>query len=188
MLLVGHDAHAFGAQINLWHMGEMLQNQFGCEIRFWLLEGGDLLTTYEGLAPTTVGLDPDGCLQELERLAADGFEVALVNSVASGGCIPYLVGAGFRVVSLVHELLGIVDEYNLRDALLQVARHSDVVVAPSDVVVQSLASAVSLSDTTVVVRPQGMYQRSGAAPRSAGMSVARRHSPRPPCGALGRVR
>ena len=61
VLLVGHDAHRHGAQINVLHIGDTLKNQFGCEVAYLLLGGGAMVPEYERLGRVCVADgDPRG--------------------------------------------------------------------------------------------------------------------------------
>lgn len=158
LLLVGHDAHAFGAQINLWHIGDTLRNQFGCEVSFLLAGDGDLVSDYEQLGSTFVASDPLGSEGVIEELRDKGYKLAIVNSVAAGSVAPMLKRAGFAIVSLVHELPRIIDEYNLGNSLVEMAGFSDKLVVPAEVVAEGVRSIASGLRTEIVVRPQGLYR------------------------------
>jgi glycosyltransferase involved in cell wall biosynthesis len=159
VLLVGHDAHPFGAQMILWHIGDTLRNQFGCQVAFLLTGGGELVKAYEELGRTTVATDPDSWAEVIRGLGEDGFTVALVNSVGSGHLARPLKESGFEVVSLVHELPRVMDEYNLGESLALMVNYSDYVVVPADAVKEGVQRVVVGGDTAkIVVRPQGVYR------------------------------
>jgi glycosyltransferase involved in cell wall biosynthesis len=159
VLFVGHDAHPHGAQINVWHMGEMMRNQFGCEVAYLLLAGGVLLSRYEELGRTFVADDdPRRTRAFLRELRDDGYAMAVTNTAASGVVVPELEAAGFRVVSLIHELPGVIQGHGLEPALEQILRRSDIVVVPADVVAEAIRPYGDSADADkIVIRPQGLY-------------------------------
>jgi glycosyltransferase involved in cell wall biosynthesis len=156
VLLVGHDAHQHGAQHIVWHIGDRMRNQFGCEVAYLLLESGLLLPKFERLGRVCVASDPDEIQRFLSELGGEGYSLALTNTAVTGPVVPLLKDAGFRVVSLIHELPGIIAEYELKNALEQIVDRSDAVVVPAAVVAEAHGLA---QRSGVVTRPQGIYHR-----------------------------
>jgi glycosyltransferase involved in cell wall biosynthesis len=159
ILLVGHDALSFGAQINLWHMGDTLRNQFGCEVAFILKAGGEMVADYERVGNTFVSPESADWDTVIEQLRSDGYELALVNSVVSGNFVPHLKRAGYRVVSLIHELSQIIEEHGLFECLVEMVGYSDKVVVPAQFVADGIASIAPGLNVNFEVRPQGLYKR-----------------------------
>ena len=55
ILLVGHDAHPFGSQHLLRHIGDTLANQFGCEVAYLLRsDAGEMTDRYEEIGEVLV--------------------------------------------------------------------------------------------------------------------------------------
>lgn len=157
VVLVGHDAHPHGAQELLWNIADHLKNEFGCDIRILLCGEGPLLERYRELGETTV-VSPETAAEVVADLARSGFRDAIVNSVASGWVVRALKDEYFNVVSLVHELPGIIASSNLRDAALTVAAESDRVVFPSSVVQSAFETNFGPIGGEQSVRPQGLYK------------------------------
>ncbi len=158
VLLVGHDGHPFGAQINVWHMGEALRNDFGCEVAYLLLDGGSMVPRYGSLGKVRV---VEGDLERarafLVQLQDEGYDLAITNTVATGDVVPYLKDAGFQVVSLIHELPGIIDEYDLRAPLEQIGERSDKIVVAAESVAETVTGPWPKAKAKTVIRPQGLY-------------------------------
>ena len=115
---VGHDAHRHGAQMIVRHIGETLSSQFGCEVAWLLLGGGAMVPEYEQLGRVWVADDdPAQIAAAVAELRRDGFELAVANTTLSGAAVPHLKAAGFRVVSLIHELPGIIGELRAEESL-----------------------------------------------------------------------
>jgi glycosyltransferase involved in cell wall biosynthesis len=158
VLLVGHDAFPAGAQRNMLAMAKTLQNRFGVEVQVVLLGGGDFLPRYQEAVPTTV-CGWDGLAECLRQLAANGFRKAILNTVVTGPASMLLKELDFQVVSLIHELPQIIEEYKLQSHAEAVCRNADNVVFPSNFVRQAFVEKAGPIDKTVTVMPQGVYQR-----------------------------
>jgi glycosyltransferase involved in cell wall biosynthesis len=158
ILLVGHDAHPYGAQINLKHIGETLRNQFGCEVAFLLRGDGELVAAYEQLGEVCVADNPDAARAFIDELRAAGYQLALTNTAAAGSLVPLLKAAEFRTVSLIHELPGMIDEYDLHLPLEHILEASDAIVVAAKNVVDGLCTRSSEARERVTVRPQGLYR------------------------------
>ena len=110
----------------------------------------------------TLKADDPRLLEIVATLRANGFERAITNSAVSGGFVSQLKEAGFEVVSLIHELPRIVDEYDLDDALEAIFAGSDKIVFPSAAVAATTGAAGP--QEKIVVRPQGLYASMEAPP------------------------
>lgn len=164
LVLVVHDAHPHGAQflaLNL--LGELVED-IGLEVRVVLLGPGPLAPAFERLAPVHA-LDPADAVA-LRRLArqlhADGFRTVLANTLVSGRVVRGLAQGGLRVVTLVHEMPGVIRAQGLEPALADVLAHSSRVVVPSREVADGLRLLADPAavDALCVERPQGLFVRS----------------------------
>lgn len=166
LLLVGHDALRFGAQALLLEIGRSLRCGLGCEVAYLLAsEGwlddrpGPLLDAYRDLGEVFIH---DSATPGLDLLLADlcakGFTQAITNTTVTGGFVPALKGAGFSVVSLVHELPGIIRSYGLIPQAQALAAHADRVIFPAAVVRDSFLGLTGPAHGAVEVFPQGLYK------------------------------
>jgi glycosyltransferase involved in cell wall biosynthesis len=160
VLLVGHDAHRHGAQMIVRHIGETLSSQFGCEVAWLLLGGGAMVPEYEQLGRVWM-VDDDAAqiAAAVAELRRDGFELAVANTTISGAAVPHLKAEGFRVVSLIHELPGIIGELRADESLASILEGGDTIVVPAENVADAIALGASPDvRRRVVVRPQGLYK------------------------------
>jgi hypothetical protein len=171
VLLVGHDAHPHGAQMNLRALAGVLKEQFGCEIAFLLLEGGALVADYERLGEVELLGEPSRLLQLAGDFRGRGFTLALTNTTASGESVEALKEAGFRVVSLIHELPGLIHRHGLEDGARQIAAVSDRVVFPADPVARAFEKVARVPPDRVEIKPQGLYRENGQLPADAAARV-----------------
>ncbi len=164
LVLVVHDAHPHGAQYLALNLLAELVGELGVDVRVVLLGPGPLAPAFARLA-TVHALDADDA-RDLGKLAAqlqaEGFHAALANTLVSGRIVRGLAEAGLRVVTLVHELPGVIREKSLQAALADVLAHSAHVVVPSPGVAQGLRQFAEAADVDArcVERPQGLFVRS----------------------------
>ena len=162
VILVGHDAHLNGAQINLLNMARCFKRELGIEVVIVLLNGGPLLTKYEQLGRTVVLGKEEGWQQALADLAQYyaklGTRKAICNTAVTGDAVAILRGAGYQVVSLVHELPSVIETYSLWDQCWQIAEKSDYIVFASQVVRDLFIERFWPRISKTVVAPQGIVR------------------------------
>lgn len=159
ILLVGHDAQRNGAQLLLLHIGRIFTRRFGIDVSFLLLGDGDLMEDYRSVAPVTViPAGSAGIEAYLAGLRERGFDRAITNTVVSGAVVPALRDAGFSVVSLVHEMPGIIRDRGWEAPARQIATASDVVIIPSQVAAAGFGDLFPGAAARMAIRPQGLYQ------------------------------
>lgn len=161
-LVVSHDAHRHGAQLNILGFVKTLNRQFGLEIGILLLDGGALESEFrkEGNTFCLHGRPPekDEDLQSfLFGLELNGFEYAICNTTVSGKVIPVLKKSNFRVLSLIHELPSLIKEFRLEEYCHYIARESEKVIFASNLVKSGFCSFTKLETTKEIILPQGVY-------------------------------
>lgn len=157
LVLIGHDAHPHGAQLLLLNIGKMFAQRFGFSIAFVLCNDGEMVAEYNKIGPTAVCADAWSLRNEISRLASEGFDVALTNTVVSGAALPSLKDEGFRVVSLIHELPRIIREKSLASSAELIGAMSDEVVFPAASVQSAFEQAIRSIAGNPLIRPQGIY-------------------------------
>lgn len=164
VLLVSHDAHPHGAQILCLNFARHFKQQFRYEVDLIVLGEGRLIPKYRQYADVhQVNLaqtDESSLDTLLTSLRKKGSSVAIVNTTVSGPLVPHLKRHGFAVVSLVHEMPGILTAYGLQQHALQIADHADAVVFPARQVQAGFEACVGHPLTQATIRPQGIYLRS----------------------------
>ena len=163
LLVVGHDAAPHGAQYLALNMVKYLTRDFAFDVEVVLLEGGTLIEDYRHL--TTVhcleGADPAGSrARDLAiELKNRGFSSAISNTCVCGLFTQTLKESGFQVISLIHELAGVLESRGLAPEAKAIAGFADHVIVPSEVVAQGFRQFTDLPDSKLVLRPQGLYKR-----------------------------
>ncbi|MBC9227312.1 glycosyltransferase [Aeromicrobium sp. 636] len=181
IVIVSHDAHPHGAQRLALNLARGYRS-LGFAIEVILLGPGVLTERFaETGAVHRIDLQqdaPERIVGLLRTLRERGASVALANTTVSGALAPWLRGAGFTVVSLVHEMSGVLQQMGLDQAAGDLTDNSDVVVFPSAVVQRHFEDFTGRPVPTAVTRPQGLYlTRSPGDPANAGPldTVHRRH-------------
>ena len=161
IVLVVHDAHPHGAQYLALNLLDELVNGLGLSVRVVLLGPGPLESAFRELAPLDrLDAGDAGAVQRLAAsLHAGGHRAALVNSLVSGRIVRALAEAGLHVVTLAHEMPGLVMAQGLEQALGDVVAHSARVVVPAPEVAEGLRRFADPAavDARCVMRPQGLY-------------------------------
>lgn len=164
IVVVSHDAHPHGAQILCLNFARYFKQQFHLEVDLIVLGEGGLIHKYQQYAHVhslslayTARSEVDVLLASLRN---KGAEVAIVNTTVSGLLVPQLKEHGFSVVSLVHEMPGILSTYNLQEHAAHIAAHADKVVFPAQQVKDGFEAFIGRPLTQAVIRPQGLYLRS----------------------------
>jgi len=160
--LVGHDAHPHGAQLLLLNLARTYW-QAGIRVKVLLLAGGELISEYEKVAAVAQLPDPvnqrDEVLRLLRGLRNEHDEVAIVNTAVSGSAVGLLQEAGYRPVSLIHEMRSVYSQHSLTRQLRDIASAGAPVVFPANIVREHFEEELGRKLDTAVLRPQGMYLR-----------------------------
>lgn len=155
--LVGHDAFPAGAQLLLLNIARVFATSFGLDIQVLLLNGGELLASYQQICPVTL-CTPDNAQEVIAGLAAVGFKLAITNTAASGWIIPALKDQEFRVISLIHEMPNLIHEYGLQAACQFISGRSDQVVFSSHIGKRSFCESFPVPPERSLLLAQGLYK------------------------------
>lgn len=160
VLMVGHDAHKNGAQINFLCMLQNLVREQGMRVAVVLKEGGELLSQYQQYGDVCVlseHTDPAGMLYNVARdYYSKGIKTAICNTSVTGDITTVLNDCGYGVVSLVHELPGLINEYGLLENCKALVKNAKNIVFASDYVAEKFTEVVDLPESKVQVIPQGI--------------------------------
>ncbi|HEX5337078.1 MAG TPA: glycoside hydrolase family 99-like domain-containing protein [Gallionella sp.] len=163
IIVVSHDAHPHGAQFLALGIVKALKQDLHLEVETVLLGGGPLAKDFAALAPVHE-LDGSGnrdatIIELAQRLAAQGFSKAIVNTTVSGCVVPAFREAGIASVCLVHELPGVIRDYHLESHAAQIAAHAKAVVFPAQIVADGFAGFAAVDSSRQLIRAQGLYRR-----------------------------
>lgn len=161
--LMSHDAHPHGAQ----YLALNLLREFrriGLEVVVLMQGDGRLMPEFEALAPVhrLDRMAPDAIATLARRLRAEGVDALIANTAVAGRHAAHFSAAGMRVVSLIHELPGVIAQYDLASAVADLIRDSAHVVVAAEDVQRGLEQywPRDVSADRMVLRPQGLFTRS----------------------------
>lgn len=155
--LISHDAHPHGAQYLALNMARKMTAGLGLDVHVVLLEDGRLHSQFAECS--TVHLlgdrDPAVLANELRQL---GVRSVLANTAVSGRIVQALGDAGLTVVSMIHELPGVIQSYGLQPALADISRVAKRIVVASDAVREGLQPFLDPAGQAKVTKlPQGLF-------------------------------
>lgn len=164
ILIVSHDAHPHGAQLLSLNMAKHFKRHLGFQVDMIVLGEGKLLPRFQEQATVhridLAAADSSQIDALVSKLRRKGLRAAIVNTTVSGQLVPHLKRHDFSVVSLVHELPGILASYHLRTQAQSIAQYADKIVFAAPQVKQGFEVFIGQSLNQAVIRPQGLYQRS----------------------------
>lgn len=162
VLVVGHDAHPHGAQYLALNIARELQT-LGIEIQIVLLGNGSLLEEYEAVANVHQlnAADPGARIALVNKVKAEGFSAAIANTTVCGLFAADLANAGIQVVSLVHELSGVIESYGLQNQARAIGKEVQSVVFANEYVCEQFMKIAPSVGNKAIIRKQGLYKRNG---------------------------
>jgi glycosyltransferase involved in cell wall biosynthesis len=161
VLVLSHDAHPHGGQYLALNLAREL-HATGVPVSVALLGPGRLADEFRRACPVHEAFDDAAVAALARRCREDGTRLVIANTAVSGRVAPVFRREGIEVVTLVHELPGVIREYGLEAAVRDLVQASRHVVVACDAVAKGLsgfADADALRDK-LVVRPQGLFTRS----------------------------
>ncbi len=178
ILIVTHDCHPHGAQFLTLEMTRQVV-RLGYKPTILALDGGKLQASFARLGPMVIGSAMGRKELSAFLVAARnrGCEDAITSTVVSGSILPLLKEIGYRVISLIHELPGVICGLKQEANARLIAERADKVVFPADLVREQFETIVHVPPEKVVVRPQGLLRKNPYQGKneSARQEVRRRH-------------
>lgn len=158
VLVVSHDAHPHGAQYLALHVAQDLSQVFGAEVSIALLGKGALEPRFAAVGPVHDLADSSTWPEAARAFARSGVCAAICNTTVTGKFARCLRDAGISVVSLVHELPGVITSQGLEEHALALVGASDTVVFPAEIVRNGFEKFAPPRPGQVRIRPQGCYK------------------------------
>lgn len=162
IVIVSHDAHPHGAQYLALHMARMFHTVFHLKVDVVLLGEGRLRGEFARWATVhdLLGIDPLGIEARglARKLLAAGATHAIANTTVSGLFAKTLKDTGFRVISLIHELPGVIKGFGIEKNAEALAATVDCAVFPSELVRAGFLECVGAEPSSTAIRAQGLYK------------------------------
>ena len=160
VVLVSHDAYFHGAQVLALNLARTLTDRLHYNVEVILCGPGPLAEDFESVAPVhhfwSPEITPERKLAIAQQLYDRGARVAICNTSVVGECVELLKRVGFSVVSVLHELPGLIGEHQLEGSVERIIRAADRLVFPADIVRDNFVRGPRIAERSVV-RPQGLF-------------------------------
>ena len=160
IVVVSHDAHFYGAQRVALFLARSLSRDMGYDVEVLLCGAGPLVEEFAAAGRVhdfySAAATPEVRAGVIRDLYDRGARIAICNTSCVGDAVHELKSAGFSVVSLIHELPGLIAQYGLEDSIATIAREADKVVFGADVVRDRFVELTGLPLDKAIVRPQGL--------------------------------
>ena len=177
IVVVSHDAWRHGAQYLSLNLARTLAKDFGYTVDMVVLGDGPLKADFAKWATVhdLAGVDRRGeqAQQLVRHLRALGAETAICNTSVSGVFAGTLKDTGFKVVSLIHELPKVLEQYDLGEAARTILDKADAVVFAADAVAEGFAAFTGRAPRHQLIRPQGLYKTNRLRRQPGGLDHAR---------------
>ncbi len=165
IILISHDFHRAGAQINLLHGAKVLK-QLGKRIIFVALKDGMYHDAFAEVADEIHVLYPDTpqpfqlneAIEQLFRnFKQRGISQCICNTVLSGAIAPLLHKLEFNAIYLIHELPVTINIYDLHLAVCQIREYGQQIVFSSAYAKNSYIENYQYPAEKCLIKPQGCY-------------------------------
>ena len=137
----------------------MLKRKFGIAVEFLLLGGGALEDDYRDVAPLTIAASDEELASFVDDVSQRGFTQAIANTAATGRVFGFFEKVGIEVVSMIHELPGVLRANHFLDHARTALRSAKAIVFAAEPVRDDVAAAVGVDiDDRMHILPQGCYK------------------------------
>lgn len=140
VLLVSHFADGTGGPLLLLNIARGFRAA-GFNPHVVLLRDGPLREEFAKYGSVDVALDEQDMAAILERLKPCGLSRVYLNTTVSGAYARYFKARGMYVVTLVHELIGVIKAMGIAEAAKSLLAASDQIVIPSSLIADSWRDA-----------------------------------------------
>ncbi|WP_423678923.1 MULTISPECIES: glycoside hydrolase family 99-like domain-containing protein [unclassified Undibacterium] len=160
VLLVTHDCHPHGAQFLILETAKQLK-ECGFDVTIMALDGGNLWDDFNRVGKTfnIKNRHSEEVYAFLEKLNAVGTVDAITNTVICGSVLPLLKHTGFKVLSLIHEMPGVIRDMKQEENARTIAQLADKVVFPAALVHELFNEIAPVNPNKIVIRPQGVLRK-----------------------------
>ena len=155
IVLVGHSGDNGGAEILLKNMIQEFIKQ-DIEVSVLMKFDGSIKEEYKKFAPTFVIDTVDKIEYYIRELRKYGYQSAILNTTLCGNLIPIFHNNGFYVISLVHELPGVIRLLHAEEYVDFIAENSDLTIFPSSFVCEKFENMCKIKNQKLI-QPQGFY-------------------------------
>ncbi len=161
IIYVSHDAHFHGAQLLSLHTIKALKENFDYSVAIISIGSGILIPDFQKYGPVY-------CLEQgyqteekvellIKDLLSQNFTLAICSTVISGDIVALLARHNIKVVSLIHELPHLIQQYSAEGKAKNIAEFAYKVVFPSQYVYEKFRTITELDPQKCHILPQGLF-------------------------------
>lgn len=158
VVIVLHEARLGGAPLLGLNMAKEYRDM-GYSVAVISLKYGEMIPGLAEICPVQVCLYKSDLIKAVKELRRKNYTTVLCNSSATGWVLPYFNNEGFRSISLVHELPGMIHYLGIEDDVKMLCNDSDKVVFPSSYVLQKIEDEFGEIRSTVEIYHQGLFSK-----------------------------
>ncbi|WP_346817653.1 glycosyltransferase [Bacillus paramobilis] len=161
IIYVSHDAHFHGAQLLSLHTIKALKENFHYSVAIISIGTGILIHDFQKFGPVY-------CLEEnypteekvellIKKLLLQDYTIAICSTVISGDIVALLAKRNIKVISLIHELPHLIQQYSAEGKARNIADSAYKIVFPSQYVYEKFRTLTQLDHQKCHIRPQGLF-------------------------------
>jgi glycosyltransferase involved in cell wall biosynthesis len=155
ILIISHEMSRTGAPVLLLHIVKEL-NRLGWTVNVVTMSAGPLLEDFNRFSTVYVSRTASSFIKKLQLMKCHGVNRAIVNTVVSGGWCTILNKMDFNIVTLVHELPGVIITWDAIDSAKAIVEKSNVIVFPSTFVRDKFKEFIGHTGNYKIL-PQGLF-------------------------------
>ncbi|MDP7993290.1 glycosyltransferase [Bacillus sp. MHSD_36] len=161
IIYVSHDAHFHGAQLLSLHTIKALKENFNYSVAIISIGTGILIQDFQKYGPVY-------CLEEnypteekaellIKKLLLQDYTIAICSTVISGDIVALLAKHNIKVISLIHELPHLIQQYSAEGKARNIAEFAYKIVFPSQYVYEKFRTITQLDHQKCHILPQGLF-------------------------------
>lgn len=158
LIIVLHEARLGGAPLLGLNMAKEYR-AMDYSVDVISLRYGEMIPELAEICPVQVCLYKSDLIKTAKELRKKNYTTVLCNSAATGWVLPYFKDEGFRLISLVHELPGMIHCLGIEDDIKMLCNDSDKVVFPSSYVLQKIEEEFGGIYSTTEIYHQGLFAK-----------------------------
>lgn len=158
VVIVLHEARLGGAPLLGLNMAKEYR-AMGYSVDVISLRYGEMIPGLAEICPVQVCLYESDLIKTVKELRRKNYTTVLCNSAATGWVLPYFDSEGFRSISLVHELPGVIHYLGIEDDVKMLCNDSDKVVFPSSYVLQKIEEEFGKIHSMTEIYHQGLFAK-----------------------------
>lgn len=159
IVYVSHDLHFNGAQLLSLNIVKTLKKDFGYTIEIFSLNSGKLQNEFEKYGNVNIVSDINKANKRIMQLSNEDFSIAICNTVLTGEYTEILSKNGFRVISLIHELPGVIKQYSAVQKAEKISEYADKIIFPAKFVSEKFQTIAVVPENKSLIQPQGLYNK-----------------------------